>query len=174
MKGISDWGAGPRLNVSGLAEMVERLSSRKRTTLNQEQIKQIIPHREPFLFLDRITEIGDEFIAAEKTITTEDCQGHFSPPNFIFPGHLASEALVQAAACLVLFRYPELKNKAVALAKSESVFRLPIFPGDKIEIVVCLKREMNREKIGRFFFFSGEILKKNCAVVEWKGLGKYF
>jgi 3-hydroxymyristoyl/3-hydroxydecanoyl-(acyl carrier protein) dehydratase len=159
---------GEKMTAPDLMEMAQRLETKK-IVLNQEQIKKIIPHREPFLFLDSVVEMTNNFIVAEKTITEKDCQGHFSPPDLVFPGHLALEALAQAATCLVLFHHPEFKEKGVALAKTKGKFRLPLFPGDKIKIKVQLK-----DNPDGFFFFSGEIFKRDFAVVEWEGAGKFF
>ena len=136
--------------------------------LNQRQIKEIIPHREPFLFLDGIIRMDKDFIVAERKITLEDCRGHFSPPNYVFPGHLACEALAQAASCLVLLHHPELKGKTVALAKSEGKFPQPIFPGDTISLNVWLKKA----KLGMYFFEGRIKLNHNGLVAgSWEGIG---
>ena len=136
--------------------------------LNRAQIKKIIPHREPFLFLDGIVKMDGDFIIAERRVTRKDCRGHFSPPNYVFPGHLACEALAQAASCLILSHSPGLKGKTVALVKSEGEFPRPIFPGDTISLTVWLKKA----KLG-MYFFEGEIkLNHNGLVaVNWEGIG---
>jgi len=136
--------------------------------LNQRQIKEIIPHREPFLFLDGIIKMDEDFIVAERKVTQKDCRGHFSPPNYVFPGHLACEALAQAGSCLIFFRHPELKGKTVALAKSEGKFPQPIFPGDTISLNVWLKKA----KLGMYFFEGRIKLNHNGLVaVNWEGIG---
>lgn len=71
--------------------------------LEKEEIEKIIPHREPMLLVDRVIELSPGgFILAEKTVTEEDCQGHF-PGNPIFPGVLTVESLAQACAILGLY-----------------------------------------------------------------------
>jgi len=156
-----------------LMEMAQRLETKKLETkkivLNQEQIKQIIPHREPFLFLDGIVKMErDDFIIAERKVTQKDCRGHFSPPNYVFPGHLACEALAQAGSCLVLFYHPELRGKNVTLAGTEGKFPRPIFPGDTISLTVWLKKA----KLGMYFFEGRIKLNHNGLVaVNWVGIG---
>ena len=156
-----------------LMEMAQRLETKKLETkkivLNQEQIKQIIPHREPFLFLDGIVKMErDDFIIAERKVTQKDCRGHFSPPNYVFPGHLACEALAQAGSCLVLFYHPELRGKNVTLAGTEGKFPRPIFPGDTISLTVWLRRA----KLGMYFFEGEARLNHNGLVaVSWEGIG---
>ena len=156
-----------------LMEMAQRLETKKLETkkivLNQEQIKQIIPHREPFLFLDGIVKMErDDFIIAERKVTQKDCRGHFSPPNYVFPGHLACEALAQAGSCLVLFYHPELRGKNVTLAGTEGKFPRPIFPGDTISLTVWLKKA----KLGMYFFEGRIKLNHNGLVaVSWEGIG---
>ena len=64
--------------------------------MNIEQIKQVLPHRDPFLFLDRVIEISAEEIIAEKTFPKDESfyEGHF--PNFpITPGVIILEAMDQ-------------------------------------------------------------------------------
>jgi 3-hydroxymyristoyl/3-hydroxydecanoyl-(acyl carrier protein) dehydratase len=136
--------------------------------LDKEQIKQIIPHREPFLFLDKVIEVGEDFIIAQKTITKEDCEGHF-PGSPIFPGHLSLEALAQSATCLVLFNHPELKSeRIVVMVESEGKFSQPILPENIIVLSVWLKKS----KLGMYFFEGNIVLNHNGQmVVKWKGIG---
>ena len=69
--------------------------------MNKDQIKKVLPHREPFLFLDKIIEISSEEIIAEKTFPKDESfyEGHF--PNIpVTPGVIILEAMAQATALL--------------------------------------------------------------------------
>ena len=99
---------------SGIMPMQEHsdslkfIAKLKKDKMNIEQIKQVLPHRDPFLFLDRVIEISSEEIIAEKTFPKDESfyKGHF--PNFpITPGVIILEAMAQA--CGVLGAYNEKK-----------------------------------------------------------------
>ena len=80
--------------------------------MNIEEIKEIIPHRYPFLLIDRVTELnGMESAKGYKNISVNEpiFQGHF-PQNPIFPGVLILEALAQLGAVLVLRKFPKEKR----------------------------------------------------------------
>jgi 3-hydroxyacyl-[acyl-carrier-protein] dehydratase len=113
--------------------------------LNIKQIMEILPHRYPFLLIDRVIELEPGVRAvAEKLVTANEphFQGHF--PNYpVMPGVLQIEALAQtgAVAALVL---PEYKHKLLLFAGIDNVrFKRPVVPGD------VLRLEMQMEKIRR-------------------------
>jgi beta-hydroxyacyl-ACP dehydratase FabZ len=102
--------------------------------LDIQAIKEILPHRYPFLLVDRIVELEPERIVGIKNVTANEpfFQGHF--PGFpVMPGVLIVEALAQVAGILVL---KELgPQKAVFLASIEQAkFRRPVVPGDQLRI----------------------------------------
>src|ERR1700758_3665009 len=99
-------------------------------------IQEILPHRYPFLLVDRIEELESERIVGIKNVTVNEpfFVGHF--PDFpVMPGVLIVEAMAQVAGVLVLSHIPDRKNKLVLLASIEQAkFRRPVRPGDQLRI----------------------------------------
>ncbi len=104
-------------------------------TLDIQAIKEILPHRYPFLLVDRILELEPERIVGIKNVTANEpfFQGHF--PEFpVMPGVLIVEAMAQVAGVLVLKSLGS-KQRAVFLASIEQAkFRRPVIPGDQLRI----------------------------------------
>src|SRR5436305_663796 len=109
------------------------------------EIMRILPHRYPFLLVDRVIEVDpDKRIVALKNVSVNEpfFTGHF-PSAPVMPGVLTIEAMAQAGAILgLLERKPEeLKNALVYfLGIDEARFRQPIVPGDQMIITVELLR----------------------------------
>jgi 3-hydroxyacyl-[acyl-carrier-protein] dehydratase len=106
--------------------------------LDSRGIQQIIPHRWPFLLVDKILELqpGEGAVGIKNVTATELCfQGHF-PDYPIFPGVLIVEAMAQVGAVAVL-SVPENKGKIVLFAGIDGLrFRGPVFPGDTLRLEV--------------------------------------
>jgi 3-hydroxyacyl-[acyl-carrier-protein] dehydratase len=104
--------------------------------MDVNQIRQILPHRYPFLLVDRIVELDAERIVGIKNVTTNEpfFQGHF--PEFpVMPGVLIVEAMAQTAGVLVLNNIPDRENKLVFLVSIDGAkFRRPVVPGDQLRI----------------------------------------
>src|ERR1700692_4683185 len=104
--------------------------------LDIEAIRDILPHRYPFLLVDRIEELEAERIVGIKNVTINEpfFVGHF--PDFpVMPGALIVEAMAQVAGVLVLSQIEDRKNKLVLLASvEEAKFRRPVRPGDQLRI----------------------------------------
>lgn len=104
--------------------------------LDNMDIQKILPHRYPFLLIDRVTEIEEgKSIKGYKNVTINEpfFQGHF-PQNPIMPGVLICEALAQAGAVLLL-SMPENKGKiGVFTGINNFKFRRQVVPGDKLEL----------------------------------------
>jgi len=101
-------------------------------------IRGLLPHRYPFLLVDRILDIGDDFIIGLKNVTANEPHftGHF-PEYAVMPGVLIIEALAQVAGVLVLRKVPDRERKLVYLAGvDEARFRRPVVPGDQLRLEV--------------------------------------
>jgi 3-hydroxyacyl-[acyl-carrier-protein] dehydratase len=119
-------------------------------SLDINEIMKIIPHRYPFLLVDRIEElVAGERVVGLKNVTINEpfFVGHF-PQAPVMPGVLILEAIAQVGAVLVLKDLPERSNKLVYFVAIESAkFRRPVLPGDQLRIVVTV--ESMRSKFGK-------------------------
>jgi 3-hydroxyacyl-[acyl-carrier-protein] dehydratase len=110
--------------------------------LDINEIRQILPHRYPFLLVDRILELEPERIVGIKNVTVNEpfFNGHF--PEFpVMPGVLIVEAMAQTAGVLVLKSIPDRDNKLVLLVSIDAAkFRRPVVPGDQLRIEMTVIR----------------------------------
>ena len=109
--------------------------------LDSEQIMQILPHRYPFLMVDRVTRIDGNQITAEKNVTINEpyFQGHF-PGHPIMPGVLQLEAMAQVAGILTLKQADNAGKIAYFMAADKVKWRKPVKPGDVLQIDIELLR----------------------------------
>ena len=116
--------------------------------LQSDEIKQILPHRYPFLLVDRIDEMGEDTIVGRKCVSSNEMQflGHF-PQKQVMPGVLIVEALAQTGAVLLLSK-AENKGKLAFFAGIEKMrFHRVVVPGD----VITLKVHFTKQKLGLYF-----------------------
>ena len=126
--------------------------------LNINQIKEIIPHRHPFLLIDRILDLSPgKSATALKNVTVNEyffC-GHF-PSEPVMPGVLIIEAMAQAGAVAVL-SLPENKGKIAYFgAVNNAKFRAKVVPGDTLRLEVELVKLKAKAGIGMGTAFVGD------------------
>ena len=121
--------------------------------LNIKEIKEILPHRYPFLLVDRVIEmeIGEKkFVRAYKNVSANEefFNGHF-PVEPVMPGVLILEALAQAGAVAIL-SMDEFKGKIPLFAGTNKVrFKNKVVPGDKLELYCEITRLKGPVGIGK-------------------------
>src|SRR5581483_9827634 len=128
-----------------------------------QRIREILPHRYPFLLVDRIDEMEPERIVGTKNVTINEpfFIGHF--PDFpVMPGVLIVEAMAQVAGVLVLSQMEDRKNKLVLLAAvEEAKFRRPVRPGDQLKIEMkIVKRKSSIAKMSGVATVDGVVVSE--------------
>lgn len=140
--------------------------------MNREEIEQLIPHRDPFLWLDEVVEVTETTIHARKFLDPklDVFAGHY-PGHPVFPGVLQLETAMQAGAVLIAKSQSMGSGKVpVATRISETKFRRMIHPGDTMDVHVTLT-----EKLANAFFLKAHVsvngkvatrLEFACAAVD--------
>lgn len=115
---------------------------KKKMIMDIEQIKSILPHRYPFLFIDSVIELEEEKkIVAIKNVTANEpfFQGHF-PDRPIVPGVIIVEALAQASGLLVGRNRRSDDELFFFLGITKAKFRKPVIPGHQLKLEVEVTR----------------------------------
>lgn len=124
--------SGHLFNVK-LIKKLEELRSKKRTVLNINDIERVLPHRYPFLLVDRILEQGEREIVGLKNITVNEPYfvGHF-PGHPVVPAALIIEAMAQVAGVYLLSESKNRGKLAYFAGIDKARFRKPVVPGDQL------------------------------------------
>jgi 3-hydroxyacyl-[acyl-carrier-protein] dehydratase len=137
-------------------------------TMDVMEIQEIIPHRYPFLLLDRVTEVTqNESLIGYKNVTIGDniFQGHF-PGHPIYPGVMILEGMAQAGGILAFksmdMSKEEAANKVVYfMSIDKAKFRAPVKPGDKLEYRITVLKHK-----GAIWVLKGEAYVDDKIVSE--------
>jgi 3-hydroxyacyl-[acyl-carrier-protein] dehydratase len=122
------------------------------TQIGIQRIMEMIPHRHPFLMIDKVVEVvANQRATGVKNVSINEnyFQGHF-PARPVMPGVLIIEAMAQTAAVLVVHTLgPESEGKLVYFMSVDNArFRRPVFPGDRLDVHVIKQR--NRGNVWKF------------------------
>jgi beta-hydroxyacyl-ACP dehydratase FabZ len=132
--------------------------------LNINEILKVLPHRYPFLLVDRILDTDNQtYMVGLKNVTINEpfFQGHF-PDHPVMPGVLLVEALAQVGVVLLLTGDQSRNSKLVYFSGIDKCrFRQPVFPGDQLRIEVSVLKKRDR-----YFKMRGQALVDGNLVVE--------
>jgi 3-hydroxyacyl-[acyl-carrier-protein] dehydratase len=150
---------------------MDKMSEQGELTLDVEQIKRLLPHRAPFLFVERLTAIrAGESAVGYKAVSYNEpyFQGHF--PDFsVMPGVLIVEAMAQTAGALVVHTLGLTSENRVVyfMTIDKARFRRPVKPGDLLRIPVKALRRR-----GPVWKFMGEAFVNDelCAEAEFSAM----
>lgn len=114
------------------------------TQVDVQRIMEMIPHRHPFLMIDKVVDmVANERATGIKSVSINEnyFQGHF-PARPVMPGVLIIEAMAQTAAVLVVHTLgPGSEGKLVYFMSVDNArFRRPVFPGDRLDVYVTKQR----------------------------------
>ena len=119
-----------------------------KNTIDIKKILEVLPHKYPFLLLDRVLEVSDDLmcIKAIKNVTINEpyFQGHF-PNNPVMPGVLQIEAMAQAAGILFLKKVKDPSLTPYFMSCDKVKFRKIVIPGDQLYIEVIIKKYRNNK-----------------------------
>jgi 3-hydroxyacyl-[acyl-carrier-protein] dehydratase len=129
--------------------------------LDINEIRAILPHRYPFLLVDKIVELEPERVVGIKNVTNTEpfFTGHF--PEFpVMPGVLIVEAMAQAAGVLILKSIPDRDRKLVLLVAIENArFRRQVVPGDTLRMEMkVIKRKASVAKMAGVATVDGQVV----------------
>ena len=138
-------------------------------TMDVTEIQKILPHRYPFLLVDRVTDmVKGESITAYKNVSISEpvFQGHF-PDHPIYPGVMILEGMAQAGGVLSFLSMGELTDEEIAgkvvyfMSIDKAKFRTPVKPGDKLEYRISVIKQK-----GTIWVLKGEAYVDDKLVSE--------
>jgi 3-hydroxyacyl-[acyl-carrier-protein] dehydratase len=164
-------------SVLSAVETIESVPAEK-ITMDILEIMSILPHRYPFLLIDRVIEIEPRTrVVAIKNVTINEPHfvGHF-PDYPIMPGVLTVEAMAQAGGTLLLTEIPDREDKLMVFTGiEEAKFRRPVLPGDQLRIEVTVLHWRSRAvKMHGVCTVDGNVVadaKITCQLVPRKNSG---
>lgn len=133
--------------------------------MDNNRIRELLPHRYPFLLVDKIIDKGENYIVGVKNVTTNEpfFQGHF-PQEPVMPGVLHIEAMAQTGGLLVLSTVENPEQYSTYFMKIDNVkFRQKVVPGDTLIFHVSFMTELRRGcAVMKGYAFVGEKIVTEC------------
>jgi 3-hydroxyacyl-[acyl-carrier-protein] dehydratase len=148
--------------LNGYRKSKENCRRRISQMLNNNEIRKLLPHRYPFLLVDRILDIDPKVKATGlKNVTFNEpfFQGHF-PDNPIMPGVLIVEAMAQVSGILA-FKSGAEGNAVYFMSIEKAKFRKPVVPGDQLRFEISILQQRNK-----VWKFSGQAFVDDKIVAE--------
>ncbi|MEI6020789.1 MAG: bifunctional UDP-3-O-[3-hydroxymyristoyl] N-acetylglucosamine deacetylase/3-hydroxyacyl-ACP dehydratase [Bacteroidota bacterium] len=172
-----------------IKEMIREENMRKRKNIHEpynlnktplydiNQIQKILPHRQPFLFVDKIMEINEDGIVGVKNVSMNEefFKGHF-PESPVFPGVLQIEAMAQVGGIFALSKVPDPENYLTFFMSIDKVkFKNQVVPGDSIVFKLSLMTPIRRGIVhmrGEAFVREKQVMEAEMMALLSKVKGK--